>query len=65
MGMLSNSEKLFKNIFIIFHEQDLAQFFILDRSLFFHRKDPNKIEIKAIKSLTGLKEGTGRGTPAF
>jgi hypothetical protein len=32
---------------------------------FFHRKDPNKIEIEAIKSLAGLKQGTGRGTAVF
>jgi hypothetical protein len=65
MDMLNNSETSFKNIFIIFHEQDLAQFFILDRPLFFHRKDPNKIEIEAIKSLAELKQGIGRGTAAF
>jgi hypothetical protein len=59
MDMLSNSEISSKNIFIIFHEQDLAQFFILDRLLIFHTKDPNKIEIRAIRSLAGLQQGQG------
>jgi hypothetical protein len=65
MDMLRNSETLFQNIFIIFHEQDLANFSFLIDHCFFHRKDPNKIEIEAIKSLAGLKQGTGRGTVAF
>jgi hypothetical protein len=36
--------------------------FILNIPLVFLRKDPNKIEITAIRSLDGLKQGTGRGT---
>jgi hypothetical protein len=63
MDMLSNLERSFKNIFIIFNEQDLAQFFILDRPLFFYRKDHTKIEIEAIKSLGRIetldREGNG------
>jgi hypothetical protein len=39
--------------------------FILNIRLVFLRKDPNKIEITAIRSLAGLKQGIGRGTSAF
>jgi hypothetical protein len=39
--------------------------FILNIPLVFHRKDPNKIEIKATRSLAGLKQGIGRRTVAF
>jgi hypothetical protein len=39
--------------------------FILNIPLIFHRKDPNKIEITAIRFMAGLKQGIGRGTAAF
>jgi hypothetical protein len=58
MDMLNNSETLFKNVFIIFMNRILHKLInlkIIDRPLAFHRKHPNKIEIKAIRSLAGLK----------
>jgi hypothetical protein len=39
--------------------------FILEIPLVFHKKDPNKIEITAIRSLAGVEQGAGKGRAAF
>jgi hypothetical protein len=39
--------------------------FIVEIPLVFHRKDPNKIEITAIRSLAGVEPGARRGIAAF